>query len=88
MDLTHHLRQAIERTHVAFQGLSHPLRIVTSAPDSASPQPPHGLKIDVETEHEGSTRRASSTFTRAELDDEQHVVTTLAAAMLSELQGR
>lgn len=87
MDITPHLRQAIESTHVAFQGLSHPLRVVAITSEPAAGAGLAGARIIVETAHNESTQQATAAFTRAELNDEKHVLTTLAAAMLAQLQS-
>ncbi|HVL68238.1 MAG TPA: hypothetical protein VM364_13325 [Vicinamibacterales bacterium] len=87
MVLPQHLSQSIERTNVAFEGLSHPLRIVAVDPDPPPPQEPTAAKITVETAHNGATHRATCVIPLSELGDERHVATTLAECMRGVLAG-
>ena len=83
-DLSPHLIRSIESTHVAFEGLSHPLRVVSVDPE---PEEPRAALITVETTHNGEAKRASCAISPAVLDDEREVVTTLAECMRSVLCG-
>jgi len=87
MELPATLVAAIESTHVAFQGLSHPLRIVSVEADSPLPPGAEAVTITVETRHEAHASRAQRRFTPAELADERHVVEMLGAAMRAVLTG-
>jgi hypothetical protein len=83
-DLSPHLIRSIESTHVAFEGLSHPLRVVSVDPEPAEPR---AARITVETTHNGEARRTSCAIPPAALDDEREVVTTLAESMRGALCG-
>ena len=85
MDLPSHLRQAIETTHVAFEGLSHPLRVIGTEADPPPPREPEALRITVEAVHNGEPRHATCAFSVPTLDDERHVATTLAETMRNAL---
>jgi len=87
MDLPQHLIRVIESTHVAFEGLSHPLKVVSVDPDPPPPHEPRATMITVEIEHNGETKRASCTLNRSRLEDEREVVTTLAERMRGVLTG-
>ena len=81
MDLPDHLKRSIENTHVAFEGLSHPLRVV-----SVDAEPP-AARITVETVHNGETKRACCPVDSSALEDERQVVLTLAERMRGVLSG-
>lgn len=85
MDLPTHLRQIIETTHVAFEGLSHPLRVVGTDPDPPPPQEPRAVRITVEAVHNGEPKHAACEFSLPALGDEHHVATTLALTMRNAL---
>lgn len=87
MELPASLVTAIERTHVAFQGLSHPLRLVSVEADSPAPPRASAVTIVVETTHEGHASRARCRFSPEELADERHVVEMLGARMRAVLTG-
>jgi hypothetical protein len=86
MHLPEHLIRSIETTHVAFEGLSHPLRVISIDPEPTGKEP-HAALITVETTHNGETRRASCAIAPPVLDDERQVVTTLAECMREVLCG-
>ena len=87
MDLSPHLIRSIENTHVAYEGLSHPLRVVSVDPEPEAAPEPRAARITVETTHNGEARRASCAIPPAVLDDERQVVTTLAECMRGVLSG-
>ena len=86
MHLSQHLVTAIEGTHVAFEGLSHALRIVSvdeiGAPASGA------VEITVATHHNGRTVHAAHRFGSGELADEKQVTAVLADAVRAELGSR
>jgi hypothetical protein len=87
MELPHHLIRSIENTHVAFEGLSHPLRVVNVDAEAASSEGPPAAVITVETSHNGEPRRASCAITPIVMEDEREVVTRLAECMRTVLCG-
>ena len=87
MELRDTLVKAIESTHVAYQGLSHPLRF-----SGARSEPPErgrvpSAVIAVDTSHEGTTHRAQCRIPLDHLDDDRYVVEAVAAAMRHVLTG-
>ncbi|CAN5703206.1 hypothetical protein BH24ACI5_BH24ACI5_17350 [soil metagenome] len=86
MDVPHALVTVIESTHVAFEGLSHPLRLIRVDPDPLPPLEARGADLTVETLHNGKVSHAHHRFGFHELDDPKHVVSELANAMLAELK--
>lgn len=86
MELKPHLKHAIESTYVAYEGLSHPLRVVGTEPALASDA--EVVHVTVEAVHNGEPRRASCAFDGASLDDERHVATTLAERMREALAAK
>ena len=86
MELPAHLIRSIESTHVAFEGLSHPLKVISVDPEPPSGEPRAAL-ITVETTHNGEARRASCAIAPPMLDDDREVVTTLAERMRGVLTG-
>ena len=86
MHLPQHLVTAIEGTYVAYQGLSHPLRIVSV--DQAGSSTGGTIEVTVATSHEGRTVHASRRFERDELNDEKQVTAMLADAVRAELGPR
>ena len=87
MELSHSLLDAIESAHVAFQGLSHPLRFAGVQPDPPAPMDATSAIITVETTHEGEVYRAQCRIDLNNVDDEAHVVEALAGAMRAALTG-
>ena len=85
MHLPPHLVTAIETTHVAFEGLSHPLRVVSVDRTDLTAGT---IEVTVATSHAGRTVHASRQFGRDELDDEKQVTAALAEAMRAELGPR
>jgi len=82
MELPHSLVVAIESAHVAFEGLSHPLKIVSVERHPA----PHGrTAVTVETIHSGEPIRIVCHFTDQDLSDQPHVLDTFGATMRSTL---
>lgn len=79
MELKPHLKHAIETTYVAYEGLSHPLRVVSTEP--VTPSNTARVSVTVEAVHNGEPCRASCAFEAARLDDERHVATSLAQRM-------
>ena len=76
MELPGHLRQAIESTYVAYEGLSHPLRVVhVDGPDAGT------LRITVEAAHNGTAHHVTAPFDQAAVEDERAVATRLAELM-------
>lgn len=86
MHLSPELLRAIESTHVAFQGLSHPLRCI-GAELPAQPRNPQVVDVTVEAAHDGQPQRATCRFAVSQLDDERHVATALAEAMREVFAG-
>lgn len=86
MNLPAHLVTLIEGTHVAYEGLSHPLRIVSV--DRAGSSGGEAIEIAVATSHEGRTVHASRRFDPDELNDEKQVTAVLADAIRAELGPR
>ena len=86
MQLPPHLVSAIKSTHVAFEGLSHPLRIVSV--DPAKTGEAGTIEITVETSHEGRTVQCVRPFRPGELNDEKRVTAALADAVRAELGSR
>ena len=86
MELSPELLRAIESTHVAFQGLSHPLRCV-GAELPPQPSAPQVVDVTVEAAHDGQARRATCRFAVSRLDDERHVATALAETMREVFAG-
>ena len=87
MNLPPDLLRAIESTHVAFEGLSHPLRCVGAEQDPPPPREPQVVDVTVESAHNGHTRRATCRFPASQLQDERHVATSLAETMREVLAG-
>lgn len=85
MHLPPHLVTAIETTHVAFEGLSHPLRVVSVDRAGSSEGT---IQVTVATSHAGRTVHAARRFGPDELDDEKQVTAALAEAMRAELGPR
>ena len=81
MELPRSLVAAIESTHVAFEGLSYPLRLVSVEPDPPPPLERTGAKLTVETVHAGTGRQVVTRLSAEQLKDEAHVVEVLATAM-------
>ena len=78
MQLPHALIVAIESAHVAFEGLSHPLRVVSVEPNL----PPQGRTVvTVETVHNSEPVRIVCHFTDEDLADGPHVVDTVGTTM-------
>jgi len=86
MEVPQALVTVIESTHVAFEGLSHPLRLIRVEPDPSPPLEARGADLTVETVHNGRVSQAHHRFRFHELDDPKHVVSELASAMLAELK--
>ena len=82
MELSHSLVVAIETAHVAFEGLSHPLRVVSA---ERHPTPEGRTAVTVETTHNGDARRVICHFTDKELSDEPGVVDAVGATMRTAL---
>lgn len=72
---------------MAFEGLSHPLKLVNADAAPASSHAPPEVLITVETTHNGEARRASCAIAADVMDDEREVVTRLAECMRSVLAG-
>lgn len=87
MHLTPELVRAIESTHVAFEGLSHPLRCVEAEPSPPPPLEPQTVTVTVEAAHNGHAHRAACRFAASRMDDERHVATALAETMREVLAG-
>lgn len=87
MELPRSLAAAIESTHVAFEGLSYPLRLVSVQPEPPPPAAPTGAKLTVETVHAGTPRQVISPIASEQLKDEALVVEVLASAMRNLLTG-
>lgn len=87
MELHDTVVKAIESTHVAFQGLSHPLRFSEVRSDPPEQGQPPSAVIAVETVHEGTTYRAQCRLPQAHLDDAPYIVEALAGAMRHVLTG-
>ena len=83
MQLPPHLVSAIESTHVAFEGLSHPLRIVSV--DQAGPGAEGTIEITVGSSHEGRPVQCVCRFGPDELQDEKLVTAALADAVRAKL---
>jgi hypothetical protein len=86
MQLPPHLVSAIESTHVAFEGLSHPLRIV--GVDQAGSGAAGTIEITVATSHGGRAVQCVCPFRPDELTDEKRVTAALADAVRAELGSR
>ena len=86
MHLPPHVVTAIESTHVAFEGLSHPLRIVSV--DPAGSAAAGTIEITVATSHEGRTVQCVRRFGPDELKDEKQVTAMLADAVRAEMGSR
>jgi hypothetical protein len=78
-----HLVAAIESTHVAFEGLSHPLRIVSADRDESAAGVT--IEITVAASHEGRTVHCVRRFGAGELEDEKRVTAMLADGIRAEL---
>ncbi len=87
MDLSPELLRTIESTHVAFEGLSHPLRCVGAEVDPTAPKENAVVNVTVEAAHNGEPRRVTCRFATSSLDDERHVALTLAETMREVLAG-
>lgn len=87
MELSDTLVKAIESTHVAYQGLSHPLRFSGVGADADGSTRSGWAVIAVDTVHDGATYRAQCRLPLEHLDDTPYVVETLAAAMRHVLTG-
>ena len=87
MELSPDLVRAIESTHVAYQGLSHPLRLVGAERESPDTSASTTVKVTVESAHDGTSRRATCRFTASGLDDKRNVATALAETMREVLAG-
>src|SRR5687767_12945551 len=87
MDLPPELLRSIESTHVAFEGLSHPLRCVGVELDGSAAHEPNAVNVTVEAAHNGQSRRATCRFDMSKLDDERHVAIALAETMREVLAG-
>jgi len=85
MELPHSLVIAIESAHVAFEGLSHQLRVVSVDPDPAPPATRAGLTVTVETTHNGEPKRVTCRFRDQDLEKPPQVVDTVASAMRATL---
>ena len=86
MDLSPELLRSIESTHVAFEGLSHPLRCIGAELDRTARES-EAVTVTVESAHNGESRRATCRFDRSKLDDERHVAIALAETMREVLAG-
>jgi hypothetical protein len=87
MDLSPELLRSIESTHVAFEGLSHPLRCVGAELDGSGHDETKVVNVTVEAAHNGEPRRATCRFDMSRLDDERHVAISLAETMREVLAG-
>ena len=87
IELSRKLIEAVESTHVAFEGLSHPLRLVGAEPDPPPPGAAEAATLTVETTHNGEPRRATCRVGLSALADERHVATALAETMREVLAG-
>lgn len=87
MELPETLVKAIESTHVAYQGLSHPLRFSGARADDDASGRRGSAIIAVDTVHDGTTYRAQCRLPLDHLDDPPYVVEALAAAMRHALTG-
>ena len=87
MDLSPELLRVIESTHVAFEGLSHPLRCVRAEVDNSPQREPSAVNVTVEAAHNGQPRRATCRFEMSKLDDGRHVATALAETMREVFAG-
>lgn len=85
MELPHSLVSAIESAHVAFEGLSHPLKVVSVDPDPAPPAAQAGLAVTVETRHNGEQKRVVCRFSNEDLEAQPAVVDSVAGAMRATL---
>lgn len=85
MELPHPLVSAIESAHVAFEGLSHPLRVVSVDPEPGPPAARTGSAVTIETIHNGQPKRVVCRFTDQELQAQPRVVDTVASAMRAAL---
>jgi hypothetical protein len=89
VELPRSLVAAIESTHVAFEGLSYPLRLVSVKPEPPPPALPTGAKLTVETVRAGTPRQVISALNSEQLKDEALVVEVLASGMRALLtEGR
>ena len=87
MELPDALIKAIESTHVAYQGLSHPLRFSGARSDPGASGGHGSAVISVDTIHDGTTYRAQCRLPVDHLTDVPYVVEALAAAMRHVLTG-
>ena len=87
MELPRELVQAVESTHVAFEGLSHPLRLVSVEPDPPASGAPVTATLTVETTHDGQPRRAACRVDVSALADQRQIATALAETMREVLAG-
>ena len=87
MDLSPELLRSIESTHVAFEGLSHPLRCIGAELDGSARAEAEVVNVTVEAAHNGQSRRATCRFEMSKLDDERHVAIALAETMREVLAG-
>lgn len=85
MELPHPLVSAIESAHVAFEGLSHPLRVVSVDPEPGPPAARTGVAVTVETTHNGEHKRVVCRFTDQQLQAQPEVVDSVASAMRATL---
>jgi hypothetical protein len=85
MELPASLVTAIESAHIAFEGLSHPLKVVSVDPDPAPPEVRSGLAVTAEITHNGEHKRVVCRFSDDELAAEPQVVDRIATAMRATL---
>ena len=85
MELPHPLVSAIESAHVAFEDLSHPLKVVSVDPEPAPPASRTGVAVTVETIHNGEHKRVTCRFTDQQLGAQPEVVDAVASAMRATL---
>ena len=87
MTLSPELLRTIESTHVAFEGLSHPLRCVRAELDPTPRRETEAVSVTVEAAHNGEAWQATCRFPLSSLSDGRHVATTLAETMREVLAG-
>ena len=85
MELPQSVVAAIESAHVAFEGLSHPLKVVSVDRGPTMPGGRSGLAVTVETTHNGAQNRGVCTFSDDDLETPPRVVDTFATAMRASL---
>src|SRR5688500_14842549 len=86
-ELSAELVSLIESTHVAFEGLSHPLRLVNVVLVPPPPMRSLSMSLTVEVTHEGVVSRGECVIGLDNIKDHQYVVEALAMTMRDVLTG-